>query len=384
MSNTYRVGIIGCGSIARSHVDGYRRVEEVEVVAVADPHPAAREQFREAFGIGEAYATYEEMLAGEALDLVSVCTWHLLHPAPTVASAEAGVKGIICEKPMAIGVGEADRMLGACEAHGTKLVIGHQRRFTPGWEKGRELVGQRAVGAPVMLTGRVRDGLTNWGTHVIDGMRFVLGDPETEWVMGALERRTDRYERDTAIEDCCMGLVTFAGGAQALIQSDLVTEGASAGVFQVRGTEGLLEVSEGRVRLFNASSGGWEEAPLESEGEVVGPPNAAQTRELIAWIEGGPKHRGSGRKARATVEVMMAIYESARQHGVVRMPLEETDYPLDLMIAEGKLQVEAEGRYDIRDFLRRDRIDEAAYARLKDEGLAHHAIMRRLGGDRGQ
>ncbi|MDP7280207.1 MAG: hypothetical protein QGG39_10030, partial [Candidatus Poribacteria bacterium] len=98
--------------------------------------------------------------------------------------------------------------------------------------------------------------------------------------------------------------------------------------------------------------------------------------ELIEWIEGGPESRGSGRKARDTVEVMMAIYESARRHQVIKLPMEEKEYPLDLMIAEGKLPLEVQGRYDIRSFLDRSNIDESRYQQLRDNGIQHHQAMR--------
>ena len=178
-----------------------------------------------------------------------------------------------------------------------------------------------------------------------------------------------------------MGLITFAGGVQAQIQSDLEEEGASAGSFQIRGSEGMLEATEHRVRLFNAGSGGWKDMDVEEGGErrsIGGETNAAQVRELIAWIEGGPEHRGSGRKARATVEIMMAMFESARKHRAIRMPLEEKGYPLDLMIEEGLLPVEVEGRYDIRGFLKWDGVDEADYARLRAEGAGHAGALKRL------
>ena len=378
---TYRVGIIGCGSIARSHAEGYLRVANAEMVAVADPHPFARARFCEEFGIPNAYASLDEMVARENLDIVSVCTWHLLHPDSAIGAANGGVPGIICEKPMAIGLGEADRMLEACEKNGAKLVISHQRRFTPGWEKARALMREKAIGDAAMAQGQVAQGLINWATHTIDGIRFVLDEPKTEWVMGAVERQTDRFERDTPIEDACMGLIAFENGAQALIQSDLNRPRESAGHFQIRGTAGMMEVTENAVRLFSATRHGWENVDIatdEPHRAIGGETNAASVRELIAWLEGGEEHRASGKKARATVEIMMALFESARQHRVVHMPLEEMDYPLRLMIEEGKLPVTVPGHYDIRAFLDPKGMDEAAYKRLRAEGMSHAAAMRRL------
>jgi len=72
-------------------------------------------------------------------------------------------------------------------------------------------------------------------------------------------------------------------------------------------------------------------------------------QELIDWMEGKvDEHRSSGRQARYTIEIMMAIYESLRINNVVNMPLETRESPLDLMIEDGTLVVTKEGRYDIR------------------------------------
>ncbi|MGY8824047.1 MAG: Gfo/Idh/MocA family protein [Candidatus Latescibacterota bacterium] len=382
MSNKYTAAIIGCGSIGHAHMEGYNLVDEVEVVAVVDPVVAARQRYLEEYDIAQHYDTVEEMLAKAKPDFVSVCTWHLLHPAPTIAAAQAGVQAVICEKPMAIGMEAADSMVEACAASGTKLVISHQRRFTPGWEKAKELIEQGVIGKPLFVTNKVAEGLTNWGTHSIDGSRFVLGDPKAHWVMGSVERRTDRFERDTAVEDACMGLVQFDNDLQLFIQSDLMREGAAAGHFQIRGSEGYMEVTELNVRLMTTSSAGWQDVEIELDGSskaIGGDSNAAQVRELIDWIEGRiDQHRNAGSTARDTVEIMMALYESARQNSVINLPLQEKSYPLARMVEEGKLPVEIEGRYDIRSFLSWDGVDEEDYKTLRDQGMGHHQIMRQL------
>ncbi len=380
MSKQYRAAIVGCGSIAQAHVEGYQRLGNVDLVAVVDPLEPARKMYMHDYGIPQGYATVAEMLDKARPDIVSVCVWHLLHDTVTAeVAASPSVKGIICEKPMAIGMGRADAMVDVCEANGVKLAISHQRRFTPGWEKAKELIEDGRIGIPLRADLRVRDGLANWGTHSIDGARFVLGDPVAEWVMGAVERTTDKYERDTAIEDACMGLIHFGGSLQFFIQSDLWDRNSDAGKFLIRGTEGMLHIRETVLKLFNADTGGWKDIDLglkEGDQAIGGNTNAAQTAELINWIEGGPESRCSGRIARDTVEVMMAMYESARHNKVVRLPMEEREYPLDLMIDEGKLRVEKEGRYDIRGFLDRSDIDESRYRQLRDGGLPHHAAMR--------
>lgn len=378
----YTAAVVGCGSIGNAHMEGYNLVNDVEVIAVADPIAAARKTYVDEYGIAQEFETVEEMMEKAKPDIVSVCTWHLLHPGPTVTAAKGGAKAVICEKPMAIGMAPADQMVDGCQEHGAKLVISHQRRFTPGWEKAKAMLEEDAIGTPIFVTNKVAEGLTNWGTHSIDGSRFVLGDPKAEWVMGAVERRTDRYERDTLVEDACMGLVHFDNGIQLFIQSDLMREGATAGSFEIRGSEGFLNVSETKVKVMNATSNGWQDVDLglsKDDKAIGGNTNAAQVRELISWIEGAADHhRNAGTIARDTVEIMMALYESARQNHIVRLPMNEKGYPLELMVSEGKLPIEVEGRYDIRGFLKRENIDEAKYKKLWDEGMGHHQIMRTL------
>ena len=199
--------------------------------------------------------------------------------------------------------------------------------------------------------------------------------------MGAVQRNTDKYERNTPIEDSCIGLVMFDDPLQFFIQSDLWDNNCDAGKFFIRGTEGMLHVRETVLKLFNAETNGWQDVELdlvEGDQAIGGNMNAKQVEELVRWLDGGPEHRNAGHIARDTVEIMMAMYESARQNKVVYMPMEEQEYPLELMIEEGKLVVEEEGRYDIRGFLDRSNIDEARYAQLKQDGISHHQAMRIL------
>ena len=340
MEEKYRAGIIGCGGISRSHARAYQQHEKVNLVTAADINPEALKKFADQFSISAKYTDYKEMLKEEDLDLVSVCTWQGTHAGITIAAAESVVRGILCEKPMAVNLGEADAMIEACDRSGTKLVVCHQHRFDPINVEARKLVQEGVIGQPTMVFRRVGDGLLNSGTHAIDGVRYILGDPETEWVIGQVERRTDRYERRCRIEDLCMGLICFSGGARFVIESDLPGPELSAPL--IYGTEGILTASDGKLLLINDKKLGWQEIMPTEEGTT-------QLGELIAWIEGRVKeHRGSGRQARYTMEIMMAIYESLRIKGLVRMPLKTKESPLEMMTNDGTLPVEKPGKYDIR------------------------------------
>ncbi len=380
MTARYTAAIIGCGDIGHAHAEGYNRNDDVTLVAVADPLEVARKQFQAEYDVERSFASAEDMLASVHPDIVSVCVWHRLHAPMTIAAAHGGALAVICEKPMAISLGEVDAMVEACEQTGTKLLTSYQRRFTPGWERARDLVASGAIGDARIGQARNSAGLLNVGSHTIDGLLFVMGEPLPAWVFGAVDRHTDRFERETPIEDACMLVAGLEGGAQLLIESDVVDPEYRRGLMlRLDGTEGSLEATESHVRLFNPASAGWQDVMLLDGVDVIGgDANAGLVRELVEWLDGGDGHRCDARRCRPAMEVMMACYESARRHRIVALPLSETGNPLELMLTDGLLQPDLPGAYDIRDFLRREQIDEQRYALLRGQGLRHHEIMRRL------
>jgi predicted dehydrogenase len=349
----YAVAIIGCGGIAREHAKAWKTVPEVDLAALADAHPGALAELAAAFGVPaeHCYTDYRQMLDREQPAIVSICTWPGQHAAMTIAAAARAARVILCEKPMAVSLGEADAMLTAARRNRTLLAISHMRRFYSGWEEARRRVRAGEIGRPRRVWSVIRDGLLNWGTHTIDGIRFVLGDPTAEWVIGNLERKTDRHERGIRIEDACVGLIAFAGDIHAVVESDLTPYGSIN--FEIVGTEGMLQVDENQVRVFTSREGRWRNLDAPPE-ETFSSPFAAQAHGVIAWLEGrigAHEFRNEARHGRATLEIMMAIYESARRHEVVHLPLQTRANPLDLMVESGDLPVERPGAYDIRSFL---------------------------------
>jgi predicted dehydrogenase len=347
----YRVGLIGGGSIGRRHALGWTSCEQTELVALADITPEVRREVAEQYGIPEqsCYADLREMLDREQLDIVSVCLWHSQHAPAVIAAAARRPKLILCEKPMATSLGEAEQMLTACKRNGVKLAVGHQRRFLPGWNEARRLVAEGAIGRPRHLWSTVADGLLNWGTHTIDMMRFVMGDPEAEWVVGTVQRQTDRHERASAIEDSCAGVIQFANGARAVIESDLAPREQASINCTFYGTEGTLVVDENDVRLMNGQTDGWREISGGHASLSFGEAFVSQAHGIVEWLDGAvEEYRGEGRKAYAVLEIMMALFESARMKEVTRLPLATRANPLDLMIESGNLPVTRPGKYDIR------------------------------------
>ena len=388
-STSYTAAVIGAGSISKAHMAGYLRNPSINVKAVVDPSFNARLNFKNEYEVKNDYSSMEDLFNDFVPDIVSICTWHSLHHEQTIAAANAGVKAIICEKPMSIGSGPASKMLNACNDNNVKLVISHQRRFSPGWEKARELISNDLIGTPLFIELKALEGLLNWATHNIDGSKYIVGDPEPEWVFGAVERTTNKYERNTRIEDSCMGLIQYTNQLQAFIQSDLIkydyeSKWATNHPIIIRGSHGTLDITEFEVKHLGSNKNGWVTIPADIPKSEIDPiggdTNGKLVAELISWIEGGAEHRCSGRIAKDTLDIMMSIYQSARINQKVIFPVSENDYPLDLMFNEGKIPLDQENsqKYDIRGFLERSDIDETDYNKLKLEGLPHHLIMQKV------
>ena len=370
----YRTAIIACGTIARVHARAWQGVagQPVALAALADTHPDARREFGDFFGIPEdkRYADFREMLDREQPELVDVCSWHQQHAEMVIAAAARRPKAILCQKPMAVDLGEADEMLTACERNGVKLLVAFQRPHHAAWLAARQLIRQGAIGRVLQVQMDDGGNLLNTNSHNIRLALFLMDEPQVLWVEGAVERTTDQVERGLPAEDACLGLAGCANGATILIMGNLV-RGLGQGC-RVIGTDGLMELDtaqppEGEVptdapmympegpsarynreigtaRYLSASTSGWVDirAPWHDAW-------AHQCQEAIDWIEGRVEAPISGAdRGRAVQEVMMALFESARKKQRVYLPLKTRVNPLRLMVEKGDLPVEWPGVYERR------------------------------------
>jgi predicted dehydrogenase len=343
MAAKYRVGIIGCGGISQSHASAWSAIPSVEMVAAADVIEENVKARADHYKIPARYTDPVEMLRKEKPDIVSVCTTTVAHVTMTIAAAEAGVKAILCEKPMAPDLQKADEMVAACEKSGAKLAIAHQRRFMPDWVAAREMIVQGAIGVPILFYWRTSGGLINNGSHAVDTMRFFLGDAKSLWVLGQVGRKTDRYERGVRIEDFASFTLCFENGTRGVVEVDVPAPEANGENPLFIGTEGMITIGKQGLRILDSKGAEWRKMPFQPANAFVG-----QATELIKWLEGGPEHRNSGRRSRRTIEVLMAVYESARRREPVTLPLPSGPSPLEAMIDDGTLPVSVPGKNEIR------------------------------------
>ncbi|MBI1293654.1 gfo/Idh/MocA family oxidoreductase [bacterium] len=341
----YRVGIIGCGRPWKSdgatgfgmshwHAEGYKASPDAEIAALADINLDNARSFQEQHGGDNLYADYQEMLAKASLDIVSICTWPHLHAEMVIAAAEAGVKAVHCEKPMAPTFGEAMRMVEVCEAHGVQLTFNHQRRFGPQFRAARDLLHSGAIGQLQRLEG-VCPNLCDWGTHWFDMLFFYNDETPVDWLIGQIDMRNGSSVFGVPHEGQGLSYFHYQNGVLGL----MITGHGAEGMYgnKLIGSDGTIEVKTSR------------EDPLRMWAKGDSEPRAIELdtgRSDLTWVQDGVldlvdalKHSRepelAGRRALRATELIYATYESSRRRARIDFPLDIEDSPLQAMLMQG-------------------------------------------------
>ncbi len=173
-----KVGIIGCGWIAGSHVTEYKKMNDVEIVAVADLVEGKAEKFARKYGLKcRTYRSHKELIDNEKLDIVSVCTYNKTHAECTIYALNNGVN-VMCEKPMCVTIEEAIAMTKAAKESGKKLSIGFQPRMDPNFQELKKVVQSGELGKVYYVQtggGRTNGIPTPFGTSFIDSETAGIG-----------------------------------------------------------------------------------------------------------------------------------------------------------------------------------------------------------------
>ena len=336
----YRVGIIGLGRIAStiddevqghpgimlpySHMACYRDVPVVEVVAAADPYAEQRAAFEARWGVDRLYADYREMLEREKLDIVSVATSAQPRPEIVITCAQAGVRAIYAEKPLAFSLADADAMVAACREQGVTLAVGCTRRWDAYWNMAKDLLNAGELGRVLQVTAYGQAGISHNGSHLLDLVRYLAGG-EVRWVFGEMESD----ERAAGDEDQPgNGYLAFDNGVRAFVRM-WPSDGAEWEVVVVGETGRLRSLANGREFEWwqvqaTLGSGRWQEPVrrLFPRPQRIQSPGVRAVLDLVQCLETGKEPNCSGEDGRAALEVALALRESHRQGGChVALPL---------------------------------------------------------------
>ncbi len=340
----YKVGIIGCGKPWRSdgatgfgmshaHAEGYKASPDCVITALADISEENARAFQERHGGDRIYTDYHEMLEKEDLDIVSISTWPHLHAPMVIAAAEAGVKAIHCEKPMAPTYGESVRMVEVCEQHGTQLTFNHQRRFGAPFRAAKRLLKEGAIGDLRRLEGTTGN-LYDWGTHWFDMLFYYNDETPAVWVIGQVDLRDSQLVFGAPVEGHGLSQFLFANGVEGLMMTGTGAFGTLTN--RLIGTEGMIEVghsNEVPLRYWGRDTNGWQTVDVP-EGLHPAGAVALGVLDLVDALKTGREPALSARQALRATEVIFATYESSRRRARIDLPLDIEDSPIIAMLAE--------------------------------------------------
>jgi predicted dehydrogenase len=220
-----RVGMIGCGGIAKVHAERLSKLDEVELVAFADIVGEKASAFSKSYG-GRAYNDWHEMLDRERLDLVYICLPPFAHEDEVMVSAEKGIH-IFIEKPIALKMDLARKMVRAIERSGVKSQVGYNCRFGMAVEEAKRLIESGEAGEMGLAFGvywchflggtwwRDKDKsggqIVEQSTHLYDAIRYLCG--EVDEVYGTMNRKFWTDIHDLTVEDVSTSTFRFKSGA---------------------------------------------------------------------------------------------------------------------------------------------------------------------------
>ena len=327
----YRAGIIGLGQIGNlfdgdpkrkeiwTHAGAYLALSNVILAAGADSDEHRRRQFLHRSVGAKTYDDYRSMLQFENLDVLSVCTPTAMHHDMVLAGVRAGVRAILCEKPLAATPGEAAEMVEACQAAGIILAVNHTRRWEPIYVHAKLLLAEGVIGRIEAIVGYYPGKVFTMGTHLFDLMRFFGGD--IQWVCG---QSPDHWAASDEAGNLS-GQVRFCSGATGSIIAgwDRTNHIFELDIF---GSAGRLRLSgDGAVaelHRFDESprySGYRELVPIDanrpfySDGQLQTSRLVAAVRDLVECISTRKTPSCSGRDGLAAVEVACALCESVKR-----------------------------------------------------------------------
>jgi predicted dehydrogenase len=245
-------------------------------------------------------------------------------------------------------------MVEACRRRGVRLIVNHQRRLKADLLMARRLIEAGAIGQVCLIRATHAGDVLSDGTHAVDSIRHLAGDRPAKWVFGAICRPKPKegepkgtgyhasggYRYGHPIESAAMATWEFEGGPRAeLLAGDLRFPGRPYQDHEILGTQGRLwrvgDRNETPLLIENHEGRGFRVVDLNPE-EAGRDPMTESYRLLARQIREGGEHPLSGDSGLADLEVVMAIYESARLRKPVTLPLTQEEYPLEIMIRDGQ------------------------------------------------
>jgi predicted dehydrogenase len=261
-----RGAVIGVGYFSHFHFDAWRRIENVDIVAVCDLDEQKANAVAAEFGVEKTFTEFRQMLDSCELDFVDVVTRPDSHLAIATEIAAKGI-AIICQKPIAPTVTEATQLVNVAKDAGVPLMIHENFRFQPWYREIKQLLNDRRIGDrlhTISFRNRAGDGhgadaylarqpyfqtMENFlifeaGIHTIDTYRYLAGEIDRVWCS------TRKLNPVIAGEDAAMAIFDFTGGGQGFYDANRFNESTADNPRYTFG-EMLVECNGGSIRLYD-------------------------------------------------------------------------------------------------------------------------------------
>ncbi|WP_449539055.1 Gfo/Idh/MocA family protein [Ferdinandcohnia sp. Marseille-Q9671] len=337
MTQKVKFGIVGSGHIAHTHIKSILENKNAEVVAIYSRNKGTVQELGDTYNL-RAFTDYQEFLTTSGVDIVSILTPHGTHADLGIMAAKAG-KHVVVEKPIDVSMEKTNHLIEACEKAGVTLSGIFQHRFN---ENVRNLkkaaengdLGQVNFGAARTTifrsqeyydSGKWRgtwdmDGggpLINQGIHYIDLLLYIMG-PVEEVHAYCATRAHERIE----VEDIGVATVKFKSGALGLIEANTTAYPGYSSTLDIFGTDGSVVLENGNVKEWNFKSG------LEYEVQQKGNDTTSnktsfirQYEDVVQAIIENRKPLVTGLEAKKSLELVLAMYQSAREGRPVKLGL---------------------------------------------------------------
>lgn len=325
-----RVGIVGAGDIARTHLAAYATAG-TRAVAVTDLDTARTAAVAEELG-AVGYPDLATMLTDAELDAVTICTPPSQHLSNAVQALEAGV-AVLCEKPMAASSDECIRMIEAADASGAILTVAFCHRFQPQVEVMRAAAERGEIGTVLSFrnrfAGALEDVENRWysrrevagggvlmnnGVHSVDLFRYLVG--EVADVRALTSTTPTALGPALSVDDTAMLAVRSSSGVLGVIEASWRTRPGEYMV-SLHGTDGTLHADYGTSTLTYHPADGGAPRPVEVD---PGDRFVRQARHFLACLRGEESPRATARDGAVAIAVLAAAYESAEAAGPLPAP----------------------------------------------------------------
>ncbi|MGV3483295.1 MAG: Gfo/Idh/MocA family protein [Planctomycetaceae bacterium] len=345
---TLRFGIVGCGMIAGFHARALADAKDAQLVGCTSRSPEGSAKFAQQHGC-VAFASLDEMLADPSIDAISICSPSGAHLDPALAAAAAG-KHVVVEKPLEITTQRCDQIIEATRRAGVKLGVTFQSRFHQASQ-----IFKAAVDAGRFGTITLGDAYVKWfrsqqyydsgawrGTWALDGGGALMNQAIHSvdlllWLMGDVEEISGRIATMTheriEVEDVAVATLKFKSGALGVIEATTTAYPGSLKRIEICGSGGMAILEEEDLKQWQFVTETPEDENIRQAmtdrtktGGGAADPSAIGHHghtlffnDFVAAVQQGHEPLINGAEGRRSVEVIEAIYRSAKSGQSVRL-----------------------------------------------------------------